>query len=59
MISKTFLAQLSKHIAIGKEQRNSPARDMSFGGVNVILVGDLHQFPPVACSPRDYIGHLI
>jgi hypothetical protein len=28
-------------------------RGMSFGGINVILCGDLHQFPPVACRKQE------
>ncbi|THH26935.1 hypothetical protein EUX98_g7252 [Antrodiella citrinella] len=52
MISKSFLAQLSAHIAIGKEGCGD-ATDDSFGGVNVVLVGDLHQFPPVAKGPAE------
>jgi len=31
----------------------------SFGGVNVILCGDLHQFPPVACGKREALYHPI
>ena len=27
----------------------------TFEGLNVILCGDLHQFPPVARPPRDYL----
>jgi hypothetical protein len=50
MISKTFLAVLSRHIAIGKEQGDAGKSSDSFGGINVILCGDFHQFPPVACA---------
>ncbi|KAF8593953.1 hypothetical protein BDV93DRAFT_408186, partial [Ceratobasidium sp. AG-I] len=50
MLSKEFLAQLSRHISIGKLGSNSDAGALEFGGVNVILCGDLHQFPPVAAS---------
>ncbi|KXN83798.1 ATP-dependent DNA helicase PIF1 [Leucoagaricus sp. SymC.cos] len=48
MISKSFLAKLSRNISIGK----GSTRSASFGGINVILCGDFHQFPPVAQSPR-------
>jgi PIF1-like helicase len=51
MIGKTFLGQLSRNIGIGKQGSTTTAdSDLSFGGVNVILCGDLHQFPPVAKS---------
>ncbi|CAK5266163.1 unnamed protein product [Mycena citricolor] len=46
MISKQFLAQLSRNIGMGK----ASATDKSFGGLSVILCGDFHQFPPVATS---------
>lgn len=50
MLSKEFLAQLSRHISIAKLGSDSTDSASSFGGVNVILCGDLHQFPPVAAS---------
>lgn len=50
MIGKAFLALLSKGRSIGK------ACDMSFGGFNMILCGDLHQFPPVA-NAREALFH--
>jgi PIF1-like helicase len=49
MISKTFLARLSRAVAFGVRGSN-PTNDQSFGGINVILCGDLHQFPPVATA---------
>ncbi len=51
MLAKSFLAQLSRNIAIGVEGEEGLDPDASFGGINVILCGDLHQFPPVARSP--------
>ncbi|KAM5532632.1 hypothetical protein V8D89_013676, partial [Ganoderma adspersum] len=52
MLAKTFLTELSRNIATGMEgsglDSNAP-----FGGINVVLCGDLHQFPPVACSGRE------
>ena len=48
MIAKTFLTTLSRNISIGKQGSPSEKPSYSFGGVNVILCGDLHQFPPVA-----------
>jgi hypothetical protein len=51
MISKSFLAKLSRHIGVGK---GADAKlDQSFGGINVILCGDLHQFPPVATARQN------
>ncbi|CAK5270204.1 unnamed protein product [Mycena citricolor] len=46
MLSKDFFAILSRNIGVGK----SSSTDKSFGGINVILCGDFHQFPPVAKS---------
>ena len=43
MLSRSFLAKLSQVISVAKESE----RDKAFGGLNVILVGDFHQFPPV------------
>jgi PIF1-like helicase len=50
MLSKTFLAKLSQNISIGMEGLSDRQSGSSFGGANVILCGDLHQFPPVAVS---------
>ena len=48
MIGKSFMARMSRNISMGMDENASPFRDHSFGGLNVILFGDLHQFPPVA-----------
>ena len=55
MISKSFLALLSKNIGIGKQGSATEHPDHSFGGVNVILCGDLHQFPPVAVEASEFL----
>jgi hypothetical protein len=49
MTAKDFLAVLSRNISIGKQSNGN----VSFGGLNVILLGDFHQFPPVARSKQD------
>lgn len=48
MLSKSFLAKLSRNIAIGKATDDHTPSPHSFGGINVIMCGDFHQFPPVA-----------
>jgi hypothetical protein len=47
MLAKAFLARVSRNIAVGKQNGGSTS-PYSFGGVNVIICGDFHQFPPVA-----------
>ena len=37
----------------GLEGSPYAAQDHSFGGLNIILCGDLHQFPPVACAKSE------
>ena len=53
MLAKKFLALLSRNISIAKMVEGQPAKNESFGGINVILCGDFHQFPPVATSPTE------
>ena len=43
MLSRTFFAKLSQIISRAIEAKD----DEVFGGLNIILVGDFHQFPPV------------
>ena len=45
MLSRSFFAKLSQIISTAMESQI----DNVFGGLNVILVGDFHQFPPVIC----------
>ncbi|KAI9057348.1 hypothetical protein FKP32DRAFT_1544355, partial [Trametes sanguinea] len=52
MLAKFFLALLSRNIAIGLEGAGLDP-NASFGGINVILCGDLHQFPPIARKPAE------
>ena len=53
MVAKRFLANFSRNVAIAKAGQDAGLIDKSFGGVNVILSGDIHQFPPVATSKAD------
>jgi len=57
MLSRSFLATLSRNIAIGLEGASYSRDGHSFGGLNVILCGDLHQFPPVACAKSEALYH--
>lgn len=49
MIAKDFFASLARNIGIGKKNPDGT----SFGGINVIILGDFLQFPPVARPIRD------
>ncbi len=52
MLAKSFVARLARNIAIGMEGSGLDS-DQSFGGLSVILCGDLHQFPPVAVAAAE------
>lgn len=49
IISKDFLAVLSRNISIDKETVVHNDYSQSFGGINIIICSDFHQFPPVTC----------
>ncbi len=55
MISKSFLIDMEQNISIGMQGADGFQADYSFGGLNVILCGDFHQFPPVAKGPAEYL----
>ena len=43
MLSRSFFAKLCRIISTAMERNE----DIIFGGLNVVIVGDFHQFPPV------------
>jgi hypothetical protein len=47
MLSRQFLAKLSKILTTILCSNEEGDDELPFGGLNVILVGDFHQFPPV------------
>jgi hypothetical protein len=49
MISCEFLARVSGILSAAKQASDQPPNSLPFGGINVIILGDFHQFPPVAC----------
>jgi len=55
MLTKDFFALLSRNTSIGKQLNGG----LSFGGVNIILLGDFHQFPPVTRPIRDTLYYPI
>ena len=59
MLATTFFAKLSRNISIGKEVGGSDQSGDSFSGINVILCGDLHQFPPIAKAPSEALYYPI
>jgi PIF1-like helicase len=58
MLSKSFLATLFNNISTGK-QGSDTFFDTSFGGVNMLLCGNLHQFPPVAKNRQEFLFTLV
>src|SRR6266850_426086 len=47
MISQSFLAKLSSILCIIMTEVKGMRQDGPFGGLNVTMSGDFHQFPPV------------
>jgi hypothetical protein len=52
MISKSFLQKFAMKI---KQGHNSVDDEDWWGGLNVIICGDFHQFPPVAVGRNEYL----
>ncbi|GAW10284.1 ATP-dependent DNA helicase PIF1 [Lentinula edodes] len=48
MATKDLLANLSDIVTHVRSKLDKPGEGLYFGGMNVILCGDFHQFPPVA-----------
>ncbi|THG93633.1 hypothetical protein EW026_g7654 [Hermanssonia centrifuga] len=57
MIGKTHLVRMERNISIGKQGGDGHRPDATWGGINVILCGDLHQFPPVAQGHKEFLFH--
>src|SRR5258708_1912030 len=51
MISRSFLTRISSTLSLVMDRVRGYAEDLAFGGLNVIISGDFHQFPPV-CSRK-------
>lgn len=55
MVSREFLAKLSAILCMIADAMGAEGKGkLPFGGINIILVGDYHQFPPIAASPLYY-----
>lgn len=50
MVSRKFFTQISASLSEGKSL-GGDYNDLPFGGINVILMGDFHQFPPIGGKP--------
>jgi hypothetical protein len=59
MLSKSFLAKLSKHISITVSLNSDVDPSQSFGGLSIILCGDLHQFPPIVAKTGEALFYPI
>ena len=47
MVPREFLAQISRIISKARAHLEDHSSNAPFGGLNVIILGDMHQFPPV------------
>ncbi|PSS32096.1 hypothetical protein PHLCEN_2v2137 [Hermanssonia centrifuga] len=59
MLGKTHLQHMERNISIGMHGADGFKPDCTFGGLNVVLCGDLHQFPPVAKGREEFLFHPI
>ncbi len=57
MIGKSHLVRMERNISIGKQGGDGHRPDTTWGGINIIMCGDLHQFPPVAQGPKEFLFH--
>ncbi len=57
MLSKTHLQGMERNISIGMQGANKFCADTTWGGLNVIMCGNLHQFPPVAKAREEFLFH--
>ncbi|THG93643.1 hypothetical protein EW026_g7647 [Hermanssonia centrifuga] len=57
MLGKTHVERMERHIAIGKVGGEGRQEGTTWGGINIIFCGDLHQFPPVAQGKAEFLFH--
>ena len=53
MLTTPLLLHLSKAAGVVRSSINTVDPTIPFGGLNIILLGDFHQFPPVANRTRE------
>lgn len=53
MLTTPLLAYLSQATGVVRTGISTVDPSIPFGGLNVILLGDFHQLPPVACTKRE------
>lgn len=59
MIDRSFFAVLSRNVAMAKLQKGTSPTCLPFGGVNIIICGDFHQFPPIVSQKEGALYHPI
>lgn len=56
MVPRELLAWVSRIISMAKEAAGCETGAQPFGGINVLIVGDFHQFAPVNSKPLYHPG---
>lgn len=57
MMPASLLALISDVVKDVQEKGGNPDYHHYFGGINVIMFGDFHQFPPIAHGPMALFSH--
>lgn len=53
MLTTPLLAHLAKATSVVRAELNAVDASIPFGGLNIVLLGDFHQFPPIASHKKE------
>ncbi len=58
MLTTPLLTHLCQATGVVCTGLNTVEAGIPFGGLNIVLLGDFHQFPPIACAKHELFNSI-